>query len=169
MNLHVDNFGTGPLYYKGWYHLFYQYNPKGADWVNTLWAHSVSRDLINWNLLGLALEPSIRSDQYGVWSGSATILLDGTPVLVYTGINRPYIPYQVQNIAIPKNKSDPLLREWVKPDYNPIIVPESGMNVTQFRDPSMAWHIDGQWRILVGGEKGSQGQAYVYRSTDFKH
>ncbi|XP_037466558.1 beta-fructofuranosidase, insoluble isoenzyme 1-like isoform X2 [Triticum dicoccoides] len=160
---------NGPLYYKGWYHLFYQYNPKGADWVNTLWAHSVSRDLINWNVLGLALEPSIRSDQYGVWSGSATILLDGTPVLVYTGIDRPDTPYQVQNVAIPKNKSDPLLREWVKPDYNPIIVPDSGMNVTQFRDPSTAWHIDGQWRILVGGEKGSHGQAYVYRSTDFKH
>ena len=90
--------------------MFYQYNPKGADWVNTLWANSVSRDLINWNVLGLALEPSIRSDHYGVWSGSATVVLDGTPVLVYTGINRADTPYQVQNVAIPKNKSDPLLR-----------------------------------------------------------
>ena len=44
---------------------------------------------------------------------------DGTPVIMYTGIdgqNR-----QVQNVAYLKDLSDPYLREWVKPDYNPVI------------------------------------------------
>uniref|UniRef100_A0A8R7UIU2 Glycosyl hydrolase family 32 N-terminal domain-containing protein n=1 Tax=Triticum urartu TaxID=4572 RepID=A0A8R7UIU2_TRIUA len=77
--------------------------------------------------------------------------------------------HEVQNIAFPKNKSDPLLREWVKPGSNPIIVPEGGINDTKFRDPTTAWHADGHWRLLVGSLEGtSRGMAYVYRSRDFK-
>ncbi|KAF7020442.1 hypothetical protein CFC21_033540 [Triticum aestivum] len=49
------NWINGPMYYKGLYHLFYQYNPKGAVWGNIIWAHSVSTDLIHW----VALEPAI--------------------------------------------------------------------------------------------------------------
>ncbi|KQJ82524.1 beta-fructofuranosidase, insoluble isoenzyme 2 [Brachypodium distachyon] len=160
---------NAPMYYKGWYHLFYQYNPKGAVWGSIVWAHSVSRDLINWVALKTAIEPSIKSDMYGCWSGSATILPDGTPVIMYTGIDRPDSNYEVQNIAYPRNKSDPLLQDWVKPGHNPIIVPEGGINATQFRDPTTAWYADGHWRMLVGSLSGaSRGVAYVYRSRDFK-
>lgn len=159
---------NAPMYYKGWYHFFYQYNPKGAVWGNIVWAHSVSRDLINWVALETAIQPSIKSDKYGCWSGSATILRDGTPAIMYTGIDRADINYEVQNIAFPKNKSDPLLREWVKPKSNPIIVPEGGINATQFRDPTTAWYADGHWRLLIGALSGaSRGVAYVYRSRDF--
>ncbi|KAG2572012.1 beta-fructofuranosidase, insoluble isoenzyme 2-like isoform X2 [Panicum virgatum] len=163
---------NAPLYYKGWYHFFYQYNPRGAVWGNIVWAHSVSRDLINWVALEPAIEPSIPSDQYGCWSGSATMLPDGTPAIMYTGIDRPGVSYQVQNVAYPRNRSDPLLREWVKPGYNPIIVPEGGINATQFRDPTTAWRAGGRWRLLVGsvaaaGGGGARGAAFVYRSRDF--
>ncbi|CAO2039078.1 unnamed protein product [Urochloa humidicola] len=161
---------NAPMYYKGWYHLFYQYNPKGAVWGNIVWAHSVSRDLINWIALEPAIYPSIPSDQYGCWSGSATLLANGTPAITYTGITRPDINYQVQNIAFPKNASDPLLREWVKPsELNPIAVPEAGViNATQFRDPTTAWFAGDHWRMLVGGVRGTRGLAFVYRSRDFK-
>ncbi|XP_034605528.1 beta-fructofuranosidase, insoluble isoenzyme 2 isoform X1 [Setaria viridis] len=161
---------NAPMYYNGWYHFFYQYNPKGAVWENIVWAHSVSRDLINWEALETAIEPSIPGDKYGCWSGSATTLPCGTPVIMYTGINRPDVSYQVQNIAFPKNKSDPMLREWVKPGHNPIIVPEADINATQFRDPTTAWLSGGQWRLLIGSaaEGGSRGVAYVYRSRDFR-
>ncbi|KAF0891888.1 hypothetical protein E2562_011283 [Oryza meyeriana var. granulata] len=161
---------NAPMYYKGWYHLFYQYNPKGAVWGNIVWAHSVSRDLINWVALKPAIEPSIKADKYGCWSGSATMMADGTPVIMYTGVNRPDVNYQVQNVALPRNRSDPLLREWVKPGHNPVIVPEGGINATQFRDPTTAWRgADGHWRLLVGSLAGqSRGVAYVYRSKDFR-
>nr|CAB3486992.1 unnamed protein product [Digitaria exilis] len=173
----IKNWINAPLYYKGWYHFFYQYNPKGAVWGNIVWAHSVSRDLINWHALETALKPSIPSDQYGCWSGSATILPDGTPVIMYTGVASPN-NYQVQNIAYPKNASNPLLREWVKPSHiNPIIVPEGGINATQFRDPTTAWRAagDDHWRLLIGSvaptggtRGGTRGVAYVYRSRDFR-
>ncbi|GAB2235891.1 hypothetical protein Droror1_Dr00026336 [Drosera rotundifolia] len=157
----------GPMYYKGIYHLFYQYNPKGAVWGNIVWAHSVSKDLINWDALESAIYPSKPFDENGCWSGSATILPGDKPVILYTGLD----PHnrQVQNIAYPANHSDPYLREWVKPDYNPIVQPSPGMNTSLFRDPTTAWWTEGHWKIIVGGRrKKHRGVAWMYRSKDFK-
>lgn len=169
---------NGPLYYNGYYHLFYQYNPKGAVWGNIVWAHSVSRDLINWIALEPAIYPSKPFDHLGCWSGSATILENGTPAILYTGIiakndsNPNNILWtQVQNIAFPKDLSDPFLREWGKPDYNPVIPIEAGINGTAFRDPTTAWYSpeDGHYRLVVGSKWDLKGQAILYRSKDFKH
>uniref|UniRef100_J3LZX5 beta-fructofuranosidase n=1 Tax=Oryza brachyantha TaxID=4533 RepID=J3LZX5_ORYBR len=52
-----NNWMNGPLYYKGWYHLFYQWNPDSAVWGNITWGHAVSRDLIHWLHLPLAMVP----------------------------------------------------------------------------------------------------------------
>ncbi|XAR64711.1 Beta-fructofuranosidase [Bertholletia excelsa] len=155
------------MYYKGIYHLFYQYNPKGAVWGNIVWAHSVSTDLINWIPLEPAIYPSKPFDKYGCWSGSATILPDNKPIILYTGIVDQNNT-QVQNYAIPANYSDPYLREWVKPDNNPVVSPGIGVNRTAFRDPTTAWWSkDGRWRILVGSRRKHRGMAYLYRSRDF--
>ncbi|XP_021307351.1 beta-fructofuranosidase, insoluble isoenzyme 3 [Sorghum bicolor] len=155
------------MYYKGVYHLFYQYNPKGAVWGNIVWAHAVSTDLVDWVMLPPAIYPTAPFDVNGCWSGSATVLPDGTPVIMYTGIdgeNR-----QVQNVAYPKDLSDPYLREWVKPDYNPVIAPGPGMNATAFRDPTTAWQgPDGLWRLVIGTKDNHRGLAMLYRSRDFK-
>ncbi|KAJ3675113.1 hypothetical protein LUZ60_004155 [Juncus effusus] len=159
---------NGPLYYKGFYHLFYQYNPYGAVWGNIVWAHSVSKDLINWIALEPAIYPSKPFDNFGCWSGSATILPGNKPVIFYTGIiddNQT----QVQNVAYPKNLSDPYLLEWIKPDYNPIIKPGEGVNDTAFRDPTTAWFgPDGHWRTIVGSKIYLIGKFLLYRSKDFK-
>nr|AFJ21580.1 cell wall invertase [Agave tequilana] len=159
---------NGPMYYNGIYHLFYQYNPYGAVWGNIVWAHSVSTDMINWKALEPAIYPSKPFDVNGCWSGSATILPGNKPAILYTGIdpqNR-----QVQNIAFPKNLSDPYLREWVKPDYNPIIAPVNGINASAFRDPTTAWHgPDGHWRLVIGSKRKHRGMAIMYRSRDFIH
>jgi beta-fructofuranosidase len=126
------------MYYGGWYHFFYQYDPLNATWANIVWGHSVSQDLINWVELDPAIKPSILGDQHGCWSGSSTILLDGTPAIMYTGIIQEVEgnQYEVQNLAYPRNTSDPLLREWVKPEYNPVIIPDASINATKFRDPT---------------------------------
>ncbi|KAG8648693.1 beta-fructofuranosidase, insoluble isoenzyme 1 [Manihot esculenta] len=157
---------NGPMYYKGLYHLFYQYNPKGVVWGNIVWAHSVSKDLINWEALDHAIYPSKWFDINGCWSGSATILPGNKPMILYTGIDPKQ--RQVQNYAVPKNLTDPYLREWVKPDDNPIVDPDNTVNASAFRDPTTAWWADGHWRILVGSKRKHRGIAYLYRSRDFK-
>ncbi|KAL3825745.1 hypothetical protein ACJIZ3_021774 [Penstemon smallii] len=151
------NWINGPMYYNGIYHLFYQYNPEGAVWGNIVWAHSVSKDLINWNRLEPAIYPSEPFDRYGCWSGSATILPGNKPIILYTGIidnNQT----QVQNYAIPANLSDPYLTKWIKPKNNPLITADVSVNKTAFRDPTTAWFgPDGHWRITIGGRRRNRG------------
>lgn len=161
---------NGPLIYKGIYHLFYQYNPYGAVWGNIVWAHSTSTDLINWVPHNPAIYPSQPSDINGCWSGSTTILPGGKPVILYTGINPQN--QQVQNLAMPKNLSDPYLLEWVKSPQNPLMAPTptNKINASSFRDPTTGWlGSDGRWRVILGSKRRHRGMAILYRSKDFIH
>ncbi|XP_047066640.1 beta-fructofuranosidase 1-like [Lolium rigidum] len=159
---------NGPLYYKGWYHLFYQWNPHGAVWGNISWGHAVSRDLIHWLHLPPAMVPDHWYDINGVWSGSATQLPDGRIVMLYTGSTEDGV--QVQLLAEPADPSDPLLQCWVKSESNPILVPPPGIGLTDFRDPTTAWlnPTDKAWRIAIGSkDQEHAGLALVYRTEDF--
>ncbi|KAK9716425.1 hypothetical protein RND81_06G232200 [Saponaria officinalis] len=159
---------NGPLYYKGWYHFFYQYNPGGAIWGNIVWGHAVSKDLINWVHLPLAMVADQWYDFNGVWTGSATILPDGQIMMLYTGSTNDSV--QVQNLAYPANLSDPLLLDWVKYPSNPVLVPPPGIGKFDFRDPTTAWlTTDGKWRITIGSKTVDKtGIALVYETSDFK-
>nr|GEX31545.1 fructan 6-exohydrolase-like [Tanacetum cinerariifolium] len=158
---------NGPMYYNGVYHIFYQYNPSGPHFSNQMhWAHSVSLDLINWTPLDLAFSPTEPFDINSCWSGSATILPGDKPVMLYTGIDSKN--QQVQNLAVPKDLSDPYLREWVKYSGNPIISLPEGIQPDDFRDPTTTWLAeDGKWRMIVGSQKDKTGIAFLYKSDDF--
>ncbi|KAK4801959.1 hypothetical protein SAY86_000162 [Trapa natans] len=158
---------NGPMYYKGFYHFFYQYNPNGAVWGDIVWGHAVSKDFVHWTHLPLALVPDQWYDQNGVWSGSATLLPDGQVIILYTGSSNESA--QLQNLAYPANLSDPLLVDWVKYPGNPIIGPPKGIYKKDFRDPTTAWRTsEGKWRITVGSKAGRTGAAFVYETEDFK-
>ena len=63
---------NGPIYWKGLYHMFFQYNPGAAVWGDMHWAHAVSPDMIHWRHLPLALAPSPDGpDADGCFTGSA--------------------------------------------------------------------------------------------------
>lgn len=155
------------MYYNGVYHLFYQYNPYAATWGNISWAHSVSYNLVDWIHLEPALNPTEKYDISGCWSGSATILPgENKPLILYTGDD--YLGHQVQNLLMPKDLSDPLLREWVKSPHNPLMLPVDGIDPDFFRDPTTAWQgHDGSWRVLIGSQIEGHGAALLYKSRDF--
>ncbi|CAN6476730.1 unnamed protein product [Victoria cruziana] len=161
------NWMNGPLFYMGWYHLFYQYNPDSAVWGNITWGHAVSKDLIHWLYLDLALVPDHWYDINGVWTGSATLLPDGRIMMIYTGSTNQSV--QVQNVAVPANLSDPLLRDWVKYEGNPVLLPPTGILDDDFRDPTTAWlGKDGRtWYLTIGSKVNTTGIALVYKTTDF--
>ena len=78
---------NGTIFWDGAYHLFYQHNPDGAyDNPRRMhWGHAVSRDLVRWQDLPIALAPEPgEPDRLGCYSGGA-IDLDGVPALVYFG------------------------------------------------------------------------------------
>ncbi|KAK9148042.1 hypothetical protein Scep_006799 [Stephania cephalantha] len=155
----------GPLFYKGWYHLFYQWNPDSAIWGNITWGHAVSTDLIHWLYLPLAMVPDHWYDFNGVWTGSATILPNGSIVMIYTGSTDKSV--QVQNVAFPANLSDPLLLHWVKYSGNPVLFPPQGIQLKDFRDPTTAWFVNGKWRLAIGSKVNTTGIALVYETLDF--
>ncbi|KAL9304358.1 hypothetical protein ACSQ67_021621 [Phaseolus vulgaris] len=161
------NWINGPMRYGGLYHLFYQYNPQAAVSGNIVWGHSVSKDLVNWTTLDPAIFPSQPSDIKGCWSGSTTLLPGNKPAILYTGIDS--MGHQVQNLAKPKNLSDPFLKEWVKFPQNPLMAATSDNNIeSDFRDPTTAWlGQDGHWRVLVGSKRRTRGMALLFRSKDF--
>ena len=61
---------NGMFYYEGEYHLFYQYYPDSTVWGPMHWGHAVSKDLVTWEHLPIALYP----DELGyIFSGSEVI------------------------------------------------------------------------------------------------
>ncbi|GMI75639.1 VACUOLAR INVERTASE 1 [Hibiscus trionum] len=159
---------VGPLYHKGWYHIFYQYNPYSAIWGNITWGHAVSKDLIHWLYLPLAMVPDRWYDINGVWTGSATLLPNGQILVLYTGKTNESV--QVQNLAYPANLSDPLLLHWVKYSGNPVMVPPPGIKPDDFRDPTTAWlGPDDTWHFTMGSKfNTSTGISLVYRTKNFR-
>ena len=166
---------NGLMQYNGVFHVFYQFNPLGAVWAAPYWGHMASKDLVHWKRLPAALVPDTSYDYDGAFSGSATVLPNKGPVVMYTGVSKfselgAY--YQVQSLARPANTSDPLLVRWVKADENPVIPnpPPGGTNL-QFRDPETAWlqeTADGDvWLTTVGAQVDCVGSAPLYASRDF--
>ncbi|XP_062097720.1 beta-fructofuranosidase, insoluble isoenzyme CWINV1-like [Humulus lupulus] len=156
------------MYYKGVYHLFYQYNPRGPIWGNIAWAHSISYNLIDWDHVDIALSPTDPElDINGCFSGSTTLLQDDKLAILYTGKN--CRNHQVQNLATPVNLSDPFLREWTKSSLNHMT--PNDIDPTEFRDPTTAWlGPDNMWRTAIGAKMVTgKWVPLLYTSSDFKH
>ena len=78
-----SNDPNGFIYYQGEYHLFYQHFPYAPRWGTMHWGHAVSRDLVHWEHLGVALFPTKDYDRNGIFSGSA-LEIDGRMHLYYS-------------------------------------------------------------------------------------
>ncbi len=75
---------NGLIFFNGLYHCFFQYNPFEPFWGTTYWGNAVSKDLVKWEHLPIALAPDEEYDKGGCFSGSA-IEKDGKIYLMYTG------------------------------------------------------------------------------------
>ncbi|NUU79176.1 GH32 C-terminal domain-containing protein [Paenibacillus xylanilyticus] len=166
---HWMNEPHAPIYFNGQYHLFYQHNPLGPFFHQIHWGHWVSKDLVHWRDLPVALAPE--KDQLapdGIWSGSATYDAEGLPVLFFTAGNDSASPNQ--SVALARSTypmdNDPDLVHWVK-HPEPLIVQKKGMGAFgDFRDP-FVWKDDDGWYALVGsGIEDEGGAALAFVSQD---
>ena len=73
---------NGFSWYKGEYHLFYQYHPYDSHWGPMHWGHAVSTDLLHWKYLPAVLAPDKPYDRDGCFSGGALTMKDGTHMLM---------------------------------------------------------------------------------------
>ena len=166
---HWMNEPHAPLYFNGQYHLFYQHNPIGPYWGNIHWGHAVSKDLVYWRDLPIALSPGKKDvDPDGCWSGSAVIDDEGFPLLFYTAGDHSKSPDQLIASASStfKKDGDNDLINWKKTD-SPVIVQQEGQGwFGNFRDPFL-WKEEDTWYMLVGtGILGEGGTAILYTSEN---
>ena len=133
---------NGLVYYEGEYHLFFQHNPTGINWGNMHWGHAVSKDLVHWTELPIALAPDAHGTCFSGsavvdWNNSAGFQTGAEKVLVaiYTGAPVPEVPGGpkfTQCIAYSNDRG----RTWTKYDKNPVLPHVIGGN----RDPKVFWH-----------------------------
>jgi len=170
---------NGPIFHRGYYHMFYQHNPYGDGWGHMHWGHARSKDLVHWEHLPIALWPSEDKGEKHCFSGCAALNAKGEPMIFYTSIGHPK-PHCW--IAIPEDQD---LIRWKKFEGNPILTEESpGIPYYDFRDPFVFAH-QGRTYMVHGGNlnKAKGGQAVVslyeaenpeltkwkYRSILFQH
>lgn len=161
---------NGFSYYKGEYHLFYQYHPYSTEWGPMHWGHAKTKDFIHWERLPVAMAPDKEYDKAGCFSGSATVLPDGRHLLFYTGVQKRLMPdgdikeTQTQCLAIGDGVN---YEKW---SNNPVLTQEdlpTGGSSVDFRDPKVWQEPDGSYRLVVGNrtEDGS-GAVLLYKSEN---
>lgn len=139
---------NGLVHYDGEYHLFYQYNPQGTTWGHMSWGHAVSRDLLHWEHLPMALG---EADGVMIFSGSAVVDRGNTSglcrgrsadrsclVAIYTGHGH---GRQTQNLAVSQDRG----RTWTKYAGNPVL----DLGLKDFRDPKVFWHAPTRRWVMV--------------------
>lgn len=136
---------NGMVFYKGEYHLFYQYYPDSTVWGPMHWGHAISNDMVHWQHLPIALYP----DSLGyIFSGSVVVDKNNTSgfqkgeeaplVAVFTyhnmkGEKAGTNDFQTQGIAYSNDKG----RTWIKYKNNPVLKNPGNKD---FRDPKVNWH-----------------------------
>lgn len=163
---HWANDPNGLVYYKGMYHLFYQFNPYGSRWGHLSWGHAVSRDLVHWKTLPVAIK---ESDGIMIFSGSAVVDRKNTSgfgkngkpplVAIYTGYDS-MAHIQTQDIAYSNDRGS----TWTKYKGNPVI----DIHSENFRDPKVFWcSLSNSWIMVVS--LATEHRMSFYQSEDLKH
>ena len=146
---------NGMVYANGEYHLFYQYYPNATVWGPMHWGHAVSKDLVHWENLPVALAP----DKLGlIFSGSAVLDKENSSgfgtkknpplVAMFTyhlmeGEKAGRTNFQYQGIAYSVDKG----RTWTKYAKNPVI--PNTENIKDFRDTKVFWNEElKSWSVV---------------------
>lgn len=156
-----------PVYFDGFYHIFYQANLHAPVWDQIQWGHLASRDMIHWKDLPLALETDQNGyDRMGCWSGSALVDKDNTPRIYYTAGDDRRFPNQAVAMAKARNaKEDHHLTLWDK--YPKLVQIQNTGWPGEFRDP-FVWLEGDTYFMLVGtgDAHNGGGNAALYSSDD---
>ncbi len=159
---------NGMFFLDGEYHLFYQYYPDSTVWGPMHWGHAVSKDMIKWQHLPVALYP----DSLGyIFSGSAVVdtknssglgTIQNPPVIAIFTYHNPVLEkagsniFQNQGIAYSTDQG----RTWVKYPGNPVL---KNPGIRDFRDPKVIWHnATNKWIMILA----VQDRVHIYSSPD---
>ncbi len=162
---------NGMVYYKGTYHLFYQYYPDGNVWGPMHWGHATSTNLMNWKHQPIALYP----DSLGmIFSGSAVVDKNNTSgfgkngqvplVAIFTqhdeaAMKKGSKSFQNQSIAYSLDEG----KTWIKYKNNPVL---RSPGLVDFRDPKVSWNTTASKWIMT---LAVADRIHFYSSPDLKN
>jgi fructan beta-fructosidase len=162
---------NGMVFYKGTYHMFYQYYPDGTVWGPMHWGHATSKDMIRWDHQPIALYP----DSIGyIFSGSAVVDINNTSgfgkngkvplVAIFThsdpvGSKAKRNDFQTQSLAYSLDEG----KTWIKYEHNPVL---KNPGIVDFRDPKVMWHAPTKKWIMTLATKD---RVTFYSSPDLKN
>jgi beta-fructofuranosidase len=160
---------NGPIYYRGFYHLFYQLHPFSDGSGPKYWGHVRSRDLAKWETLPIALAPATEAGEAEVWSGCCTINGRGKPMIFYTSIapGKSAQTHAEQWAAL----GDDDLITWRRSDANPVLSEalHDGRKIYDWRDPFIFRHQKRTF-LVAGGNlneaKGGQAVVNIYEAEN---
>lgn len=161
---------NGFCFYKGYYHLFYQYQPFSEKWDNMYWGHAVSKDLIHWTHLPVCIEPQREILEHpeligGAFSGHAFIDEEQKMRLFFTRhIGLRGNAKEMQEYQVMKESWDGLEfgRETVLTTQT-----EQGL-LKDIRDPKVL-EEDGEYKMLLGTGTKDWPAIALYKSRNFNH
>lgn len=164
---HWMNDPNGVIYYKGEYHMFYQYNPNDYHWGTIHWGHAKSKDLIHWKHLPIALYPSLEFGEEHCFSGCC-VINEGVPTIFYTSIGSGKRNQSIgaeQWMAVSKDD----MLTWEKYQGNPVLSPKihGNLEISEWRDPFVLKNGE-EWLMVLGGSHDKKACALIYGSKDLK-
>ncbi len=182
---HWNNDPNGLVYYKGYYHMYYQTHPYSKYWDHMYWGHARSKDLVHWQELPHALFPDDGNMGIGLgigyaWSGAVRVYHKGQSPAIdalnwfpngegegLLGIYTRDGERQDQVII----SSDDQGMTWTKRKIIPQSVATGDIGKVDCRDPSffvLNTHSNGEvsrWVMLLSG--GTQNKFWFLTSEDF--
>jgi fructan beta-fructosidase len=168
---HWMNDPNGMVYFNHTYHLFFQYYPGGTVWGPMHWGHAISKDLIHWKELPIALYP----DSLGyIFSGSAVVDSNNTSgfgkngkiplVAIFThhdpkGEKDGKDNFQNESLAYSLDNGG----TWAKYGGNPVL---KNPGIKDFRDPKVMWYANEKKWVMTLATKN---RITFYSSPDLKN
>ncbi len=160
---------NGLCFFEGEYHIFFQYSPFNPNGELKFWGHYKSKDLINWEYLGVPIIPDQTFDCHGAYSGS-TLVEDGRMYIYYTG-NVKYSGEDYNYITNGRGSNTILAISENGIDINSkkciLTNDDYPKNLTcHVRDPKV-WKEDNQYYMVLGARtQEDKGVILLYNSTD---
>lgn len=140
-----NNDPNGLVFADGEYHLYFQHNPYGWNWGNMHWGHAVSRDLVHWQELPIALYPR----KFGDWAFSGSAVVDKHNSSGWKKGNNELLvaAYTSTDRGECMLFSNDRGRTWEEFEGNPVVK-------HQGRDPKLLWHeATKQWVMVLYDEQ----------------
>ena len=160
---------NGLSFYKGEYHVYFQYSPIAADGHTPRgWGHYHGSDLMHMTYDRAVMMPDIPEDSHGVYSGSA-IENDGVLHIFYTGNVKMIGDYDYVKAGRGANVIHVTTTDGSKMSEKQVLLRNSDYPdfcSCHVRDPKV-WKEGDIWKMVLGARTlDDEGCVLVYESDD---